>query len=65
MQVRVVEVSRQTTGFASPGGRDFFLVPSGEPGPGSFVADAGTNPDAETNRRKEDVLATDGGSKGS
>jgi hypothetical protein len=31
MQVRAVEVSRARTGFASPGGRDFFLVPSGQP----------------------------------
>jgi len=34
MRVRAVEVSRERTGFASPGGRDFFLVPSGQPGSG-------------------------------
>ena len=52
MQVRAVEVSRAPTGFASPGGRDFFLVPSGQPGLRPFVAGAGTNPDAETTEGK-------------
>src|SRR6266516_5565466 len=64
MRVRAVEVSRATTGFASPGGRDFSLVPSGQP---LFArrSGRGTNPGAERNRRVGDDPRKDRGSKGS
>jgi len=52
------------SGLRITGRRDFSLVPSGQPGLGRSTC-GGTNPDAETNRRKDNVLATDGGSKGS